>query len=124
MAKKITKVEDCLTMQSLLDEIADKWSVLVMGIISDSPKRFNQIKKSLDGVSQKSLTQCLRRLERNGLINRTIIDGSVLGVEYELTDLGHSLQRPFSALFGWVTLNGVKMEEAQKVFDKKYKKSL
>lgn len=65
MAKKIAKIEDCLTMQSLLDEIADKWTVLVMGIISDGPKRFNQIKNSLDGVSQKSLTQCLRRLERN-----------------------------------------------------------
>lgn len=121
MAKKIAKIEDCLTMQSLLDEIADKWTVLVMGIISDGPKRFNQIKNSLDGVSQKSLTQCLRRLERNGLVTRTVIDGNVLGVEYSLTELGYSLQTPFSALFDWVTLNGVKMEDSQKAFDKKKK---
>lgn len=119
MPRKTTKIEDCLTMQSLLDEIADKWTVLVMGILSEGPKRFNQIKNSLDGVSQKSLTQCLRRLERNGLITRTVIDGSVLGVEYALTDLGYSLQGPFSALFDWVTLNGVTMENSQKAYDKK-----
>ncbi len=119
MAKRLIKQQDCQTMGQMLHEVADKWTLLVMGHLGNGPSRFNQIKKTVQGISQKSLSQCLRRLERNGLVKRTIIDENVLGVEYELTSLGNSLNTPFSALFDWMNEHGEKMERAQEDFDAK-----
>ncbi|MET0358994.1 MAG: helix-turn-helix domain-containing protein, partial [Pararhizobium sp.] len=60
----------------LLDEIASKWSILVLGALCDGPLRFNQLRRHLDGVTQKALTQCLRRLERDGILTRTVLPTS------------------------------------------------
>lgn len=117
MAKKIDNIYDCLQVRLLLDQVADKWAILVLSYLSKGPARFNQIKKTLDGVSQKSLTQCLRKLERNGLIGRRVLDGKVLGVEYNITALGESLSTPFAAVFDWLKENSQKIEKAQKKFD-------
>ena len=119
MAKRVIRQQDCKTLGQMLQEVADKWTLLVMGHLGNGPSRFNQIKKTVQGISQKSLSQCLRRLERNGLVKRTIIDGSVLGVEYELTSLGESLNDPFTALFNWMNEHGEKMERAQEKYDAK-----
>lgn len=78
----------------ILDQIADKWSMMVLEVLRE-PRRFNAIKRRLDGVTQRVLTQTLRKLERNGMVKRRVLDGRVLGVEYSLTPLGESLQGPF-----------------------------
>lgn len=119
MAKRVIKQMDCQTLGELLQQVADKWTLLVMGHLGNGPSRFNETKKTVKGISQKSLSQCLRRLERNGLVKRTIIDGNVLGVEYELTALGLSLNDPFTALCNWINAHGEKMEVAQQNYDKR-----
>ncbi|MEF2070107.1 winged helix-turn-helix transcriptional regulator [Consotaella aegiceratis] len=101
----------------LLDQIADKWSMMVLTVLDDGPQRFNAIKRCLEGVSQKALTQCLRRLERNGLIARHVLPVSPIGVEYELTPLGRTLLPPFRALYGWTLANMDEVEKARQAFD-------
>ena len=79
---------DCVTndfelSRLLLDQLADKWTILVLEVFCDGPEpvRFNEIKRRVQGISQKTLTQCLRRLERNGILKRTVIAAAPLGVE-------------------------------------------
>lgn len=100
----------------ILDQIADKWSMMVLAVLSE-PRRFNAIKRRLDGVTQRVLTQTLRKLERNGMVTRRILDGRVLGVEYALTPLGQSLQGPFSILFDWTVDNIDAIQDCQRGYD-------
>ncbi len=100
----------------ILDQIADKWSMMVLEV-SNEPKRFNAIKRQLDGVTQRVLTQTLRKLERDGMITRRVLPGRVLGVEYALSPLGQSLKEPFSTLFQWTLANIDTIEDCQRKFD-------
>lgn len=100
----------------ILDQIADKWSMMVLEVLRE-PRRFNAIKRRLDGVTQRVLTQTLRKLERNGMVTRRVLDGRVLGVEYALTPLGRSLQGPFSILFNWTIENIDVIQECQRNYD-------
>ncbi|CAI1165126.1 winged helix-turn-helix transcriptional regulator [Serratia liquefaciens] len=100
----------------ILDQIADKWSMMVLEVLRE-PRRFNAIKRRLDGVTQRVLTQTLRKLERNGMVNRKVLDGRVLGVEYSLTPLGQSLQGPFSILFEWTMGNMEAIEDCRRRYD-------
>ncbi|EPF15220.1 HTH-type transcriptional activator hxlR [Cedecea davisae] len=100
----------------VLDQIADKWSMMVLEVLRE-PQRFNAIKRRLDGVTQRVLTQTLRKLERNGMVKRKVLDGRVLGVEYSLTPLGQSLQEPFSRLFNWTLENIETIQRSQKLYD-------
>lgn len=100
----------------ILDQIADKWSMMVLEVLRE-PKRFNEIKRRLDGVTQRVLTQTLRKLERNGMVNRKVLDGRVLGVEYSLTPLGQSLQGPFSILFEWTMGNMEAIQDCRRRYD-------
>jgi DNA-binding HxlR family transcriptional regulator len=102
----------------ILDQIADKWSILVMAVLLSEPRRFNEIKRRLEGITQRALTQTLRRLERNGLVSRRVIAGRPVGVEYRVTRLGHSLQKPFAALYDWTVLNMDAITHAQSRFDR------
>ncbi len=101
----------------VLDQIADKWSMMVLAVLLQGPHRFNAVKRRLEGVTQRVLTHTLRRLERNGLVSRTVLAGRVLGVEYALTPLGRSLHEPFAALFAWTTANMGEVQERQRLFD-------
>jgi len=101
----------------LFDQIADKWSVMVLTVLDPGPMRFNAIKRQLEGVTQKALTQCLRRLERNGLVLRRVIPVSPVAVEYEITPLGRSLQHPFKALYAWTLEHLGEVDEARRIFD-------
>ncbi|ALN75002.1 MULTISPECIES: helix-turn-helix domain-containing protein [unclassified Aureimonas] len=101
----------------LFDQIADKWSMMVLTVLDAGPRRFNAIKRQLEGVTQKALTQCLRRLERNGLVSRRVIPVSPVAVEYEITPLGRSLQTPFKALYAWTLQNMDEVESARRRFD-------
>jgi DNA-binding HxlR family transcriptional regulator len=104
----------------LLDLLSDKWTLLVLGSLCDhhGARRFNAIKRDIPDISQRSLAFCLRRLERNGLIRRRVIDGPQLGVEYSLTELGFSLDRPVAELLKWTSDHADSVDEAQQQFDR------
>lgn len=101
----------------LFDQIADKWSMMVLTVLDDGPLRFNAVKRQLEGVTQKALTECLRRLERNGLVSRRVLPASSVAVEYALTPLGRTLQDPFRALYAWTQAKMPEVEQARRAFD-------
>lgn len=103
----------------LFDQIADKWSMMVLTVLDAGPLRFNAIKRLLEGVTQKALTQCLRRLERNGLLLRRVLPVSPVAVEYEITPLGRTLQPPFRALYAWTTAKLPEVDAARQAFDRR-----
>ncbi|WP_066727109.1 winged helix-turn-helix transcriptional regulator [Sphingomonas pituitosa] len=107
---------DCPS-RGLFDQIADKWSAMVLAVLSEKPHRFNLIRRRLEGVSQKALTQCLRRLERNGLVTRRVVSLSPVAVEYEITALGRTLQKPLSELHQWTLENLADVDAAREAFD-------
>ncbi len=102
----------------ILDQIADKWSMIVMAIL-DQPRRFNEIMRCIEGVTHRVLTQTLRRLERNGMIQRRVLPTSPVGVEYSLTPLGESLREPFSRLYAWTVANKDEIRAHQMAYDRR-----
>lgn len=92
--------EECPTRKAL-DRIADKWTVLIIGLLADEPRRFSDLKRSIEGISQKMLTQTLRTLERDGLVSRTAYAEVPPRVVYELTPLGETLIDPIIAIRDW-----------------------
>jgi DNA-binding HxlR family transcriptional regulator len=106
---------DC-PARPILDQIADKWSMMTMAVLAE-PQRFNQIKRRLEGVTQRVLTQTLRRLERNGMIERRVLPTSPVGVEYSLTPLGESLREPFSHLYTWTVEHADDIGARQRAYD-------
>lgn len=103
----------------MLDQIADKWSMLVLASLRDGPLRFNAIKRRIDGVTQKALTQCLRRLERNGIVDRRVVTTSPISVQYAITALGRSLDHPFQTLYLWTLENLSEVELARARYDER-----
>jgi len=101
----------------LFEQIADKWSMMILTVLDRGPLRFNVIKRRLEGVTQKALTQTLRRLERNGFIERRVLTGSPVAVEYEITPLGRTLQKPLKALYAWTADHLALVEQARQAFD-------
>jgi DNA-binding HxlR family transcriptional regulator len=101
----------------LIEEIADKFTILVVAALSRGPTRFNQLKRALEPVTQKSLTQTLRRLERSGMVSRKVLDTSPVAVEYAITPLGRTLAGPFSALYRWAVAYQDQVEGARQQFD-------
>jgi DNA-binding HxlR family transcriptional regulator len=89
----------------VLDLLADKWSALALGSLAGGPLRFGEIRRRLEGISPKVLTGVLRRLEQNGLVQRTIYPEVPLRVEYALTELGADANEPLAALRAWVERN-------------------
>jgi len=101
----------------ILEQITNKWSVLILTVLCTEPSRFNAIKRRLDPITHKALTEALRRLERNGLVSRRVIASSPVAVEYAITPLGRTLQGPFVALIAWAEIHGGGIETAQKAYD-------
>lgn len=91
--------------RQLLDRIGDRWTVLVINALEDGPQRFSQISRRVAGISQKMLTQTLRALEADGLVERTVYPEIPPHVEYELSALGRSLLEPLGALISWAVEN-------------------
>ena len=108
---------DCPS-RPILDQIADKWSMMVMAVLAE-PRRFNEIKRRLDGVTQRVLTQTLRRLERNGMVERRVLPTSPVGVEYSLTALGESLREPFGQLYDWTVEHAAQIQECRRDYDRR-----
>jgi DNA-binding HxlR family transcriptional regulator len=106
----------CPTRQAL-DRLADKWTILLIGSLEASPKRFGQLRDSVDGISEKMLTQTLRSLERDGLVTRHVYPGSRQRVEYQLTSLGRSLREPLAAVRAWAERHINDIERARADYD-------
>ena len=109
--------ESAARVRPVLDQIADKWTVMILTVICPKPARFNEIRRRLGGITHKALADALKRLERNGLVTRTVLPTSPVGVEYAITPLGHSLRQPFEALYDWSLAYGPAMEEARGAYD-------
>ncbi len=95
---------DCRGVASILARVGDKWSVFVIMLLGDGPRRFNEIKRMVGGISQRMLTLTLRGLERDGLVTRTVFPTIPPRVDYELTDLGRGLSQPVEALGKWASI--------------------
>jgi DNA-binding HxlR family transcriptional regulator len=108
---------DCRGVASVLARVGDKWSVFVIMMLFDGPKRFNEIKRLVAGISQRMLTLTLRGLERDGLVTRTIFPTIPPRVDYELTDLGRGLSKPVIALGEWAKAHQSEIETARARFD-------
>src|SRR6202046_2782927 len=108
---------DCRGVASVLARVGDKWSVFVIMLLGGGPRRFNEIKRMVGGISQRMLTLTLRGLERDGLISRTVFPTIPPRVDYALTALGRDLLQPVSALGAWAIRNQQKIARARETFD-------
>lgn len=108
-----TVLEQINGTRPVLEQIANKWSVLILAVLCTQPTRFNAIKRSLDPITHKALTEALRRLEKNGLVHREVIASSPVAVQYSITPLGRTLQEPFTALISWAKEHGQALEAAR-----------
>lgn len=107
---------DCPTRRAL-DRIGDKWSVLIVGLLAQRTHRFAELRRSIEGISQKMLTQTLRSLERDGLLTRTIYPEVPPRVEYSLTPLGRTLAEPIQAVVAWAETHITQVEAAQRKYE-------
>ena len=113
--------EDCRGVSAVLARVGDKWSVLIIMLLGVGPKRFNEIKRMVGGISQRMLTLTLRGLERDGLVTRTVFPTIPPRVDYELTDLGRSLWKPVEALGSWAREHLTEIDAAKRRFDERAK---
>jgi DNA-binding HxlR family transcriptional regulator len=109
---------NCAPIREILDRVGDKWSLYIIATLHGGALRFNEIKREVDGISQRMLTLTLRSLERDGLLTRTVSASTPLRVEYELTTVGHSLRTPIVGLITWAIDNRSRMEKARAAFDR------
>lgn len=110
-------LHECKAVAPVLQRVGDKWSILVVMNLAEGSRRFNEIKREVEGISQRMLTLTLRGLERDGLVTRTVFPTIPPRVDYALTDLGHSLRQPVSALGQWAMENRAAMHAARAKFD-------
>ena len=109
--------DDCDRVADILRRVGDKWSVLVVVLLELGPRRFNDLKRSIPGVSQRMLTLTLRNLERDGFVERTVTPCIPPHVSYGLTDLGQSLSVPVRALCAWSLANIDAIDAARERFE-------
>ncbi|MGE3956640.1 MAG: winged helix-turn-helix transcriptional regulator [Vicinamibacterales bacterium] len=105
MSPRHTRVPEdaCPAIRDVLTLVGDKWSVLIIGFLSDGTRRFNEIRRGIDGISQRMLTLKLRGLERHGLVERIVFPTVPPRVDYRLTPLGETLLEPMLGLITWAT---------------------
>ena len=103
--------------RTVLDRIGDRWTTLVVLLLAERPRRFSELGRMIEGISQKMLTQTLRGLERDGLATRTVHAEVPPRVVYELTDLGRSLISPLAALDVWAREHIAAVEAARSAYD-------
>lgn len=108
---------DCRAISDILARIGDKWSVLVVTRLGERPLRFNELRRSIGGISQRMLTLTLRGLERDGLVTRTAFPIIPPRVDYALTRLGRDLLQPVSELGAWAVRNEATIARARERFD-------
>lgn len=107
----------CLKITQVLSRIGDKWTVLIIILLRERGYRFNELKRGIDGISQRMLTLTLRNMERDGLVTRTVTPSIPPRVDYELTDIGRSLAEPVKILGDWAFEHLGRIAAAQAMFD-------
>ena len=110
---------DCKSVRMILDRVGDTWSLYVVGTLGSGAMRFNEIRRSVDGISQRMLTRTLRDLERDGLITRTVYPTKPPSVEYALTEIGSTLLEPAKTLFSWAQKHYASVEHSRRAYDEK-----
>lgn len=107
-----------MAVREVLNRVGDKWSILVVTLLNDGPRRFSDLKRAIEGISQRMLTLTLKGLERDGLVTRTVFPTIPPRVDYALTRLGKTLLEPVVALARWAEKNRFQIQEARDRFDK------
>ncbi|MEI7296311.1 helix-turn-helix domain-containing protein [Paraburkholderia tropica] len=119
VAKYNVYLKDC-PARVVFDRLADKWSLLIVKVLKQGPCRFNQLRRAIEGISQKALSQTLQKLERDGLVNRKAFPTVPVTVEYSLTDLGRTLSELIEPLVSWSENHVEKVLRAQHSYDKRH----
>ncbi len=109
----------CMAVREVLNLVGDKWSLLLIQHLAAGPRRFSDLKRTIEGISQRMLTLTLRHLERDGLVSRTVYPTVPPRVDYGLTPLGRTLRRPVSQLASWADKNREQMQAARDAFDRR-----
>ena len=109
--------DDCRMVREILDLVGDKWTLYIIATLRSGPVRFNELRRQIDGISQRMLTINLRGLERDGLVKRTLFPTIPPRVDYELTELGRTLLAPVMALVTWANSNQENIRGARARFD-------
>jgi DNA-binding HxlR family transcriptional regulator len=112
-------LSDCRRVMQVLSCVGDKWTVFVIVVLRSGPCRFNELKRTIDGISQRMLARTLKALERDGMIIRTTFPTTPPQVQYELSELGKVLSAPVFALGNWVHENLSVIDNARNRFDAK-----
>lgn len=113
---------NCQAVSAVLSRVGDKWSVLIVVLLGSRPRRFNELKRVIGGISQRMLTRTLRGLERDGLVTRTMFATIPPRVDYALTPLGRSLWTPVRALGVWAQANQAEIAKARESYDRRQRK--
>ncbi|MEW2165598.1 helix-turn-helix domain-containing protein [Streptomyces sp. NPDC007084] len=109
--------ETCTAIADMLARVGDKWSLLIVKTLGGGPLRFNELRRRIAGISQKMLSTTLKVLERDGLVERSVIASVPPQVTYELTGLGHELLGPVSELAEWTGANTPRIMAARAEYD-------
>jgi DNA-binding HxlR family transcriptional regulator len=107
----------CIAVREVLDRVGDKWSLYTIDSLRDGPRRFSELKRGIERISQRMLTLTLRSLERDGLVTRTLYPTIPPRVDYELTPLGRTLLEPVTALVAWADGHRLDIQGARGRFD-------
>ena len=114
---------ECLAVREVLNRVGDKWSVLIVALLGHGKKRFSELRRSVEGISQRMLALTLKGLERDGLITRTVYPTIPPRVEYKLTKLGRTLLIPITGLGNWAAQNRERIQTARDLYDAQKAKS-
>lgn len=104
-------------VRDVLDRVGDKWTMLVLIALADTPRRFSELNRAVPDISKRMLAQTLRALERDGLVGRRVFPTKPPSVEYTLTELGGTLFEPLSALVRWVERSHDSIRAARRAYD-------
>lgn len=118
MNSEICERSNCAPIREILDRVGDKWSLYIIATLNDGPMRFTEIKRRVNGISQRMLTLTLRSLERDGLLTRKAYKSVPLRVDYRLTPLGASLLQPIGELLTWALESRRRIEKARVAYDR------
>ena len=116
-AAPVHDADACPAVREVLNRVGDKWTVQIVRLLGERPHRFSELRRSIEGISQRMLTLTLRGLERDGLVTRTVEPTIPPKVEYALTDLGRTLLVPVFALAQWAVEHRTSIHEAQQRYD-------
>jgi DNA-binding HxlR family transcriptional regulator len=111
--------EDCVTIDEVLNRVGDKWSLQVISQLGEGTLRFTELKRAIEGISQRMLTLTLRQLERDGLVQRTVYPTVPPKVEYTLSEFGRTILIPVTALADWALTYRLDIQAAREAFDRR-----